>query len=355
MTVEARVQLIKKIEERRNSKVICYLTSVRPNLSVNMAPDAVRVFFEHLLKLPQEKVTQIDIFLCSNGGDGTVPWRLISLLREYGDRICVLLPYRAYSAASLLALGADEIVMHRFAEMGPIDPTVMNEFNPTESATNRKLGISVEDVKAYISFIKSTVGITHEDELVKTVEILANKVHPLALGNVERFISQSRLIAKKILMTHAEPYEPHAIDEIIETMASKLFFHGHPINRVEARKELKLKVLENPPAELETMMWDLYRLYEQEFENNVNFDPVAALFGSANPPQVAQGQIPLPVPFGHSYTATLKLACVESAVLSTWCQLRRRWTFVNMNPLSGDPFIREETLAAAKWDHQQIP
>jgi hypothetical protein len=61
MTVEARADLIKRIEERRNSKVICYLTSVRPNLSVNMAPDAVRVFFEHLLKLPQRKVSQIGL------------------------------------------------------------------------------------------------------------------------------------------------------------------------------------------------------------------------------------------------------------------------------------------------------
>lgn len=47
-----------------------------------------------------------------------------------------------------------------------------------------------------------TVGVRHEDELIKAVEILAQKVHPLALGNVERFISQSRMIARKILLTH---------------------------------------------------------------------------------------------------------------------------------------------------------
>ena len=57
----------------------------------------------------------------------------------------------------------------------------------------------MEDVTAYVNFIKDTVGITHEDELVEAIGILANKVHPLALGNVERFIAQSRMIAKKIL------------------------------------------------------------------------------------------------------------------------------------------------------------
>src|SRR5581483_2871438 len=109
---------------------------------------------------------------------------LTALFREFATKFSVIIPYRAYSAASLLALGADEIVMHPFAELGPIDPTVANEFNPTEQGTGRRLGISVEDVTAYVNFIKDTVGITHEDELVRAVEILANKVHPLALGNV---------------------------------------------------------------------------------------------------------------------------------------------------------------------------
>src|SRR4030095_8544102 len=111
--------------------------------------------------------------------------------------------------------------MHPFAELGPIDPTVTNEFNPlADDGTGRRLGISVEDVKAYVSFIKTTVGITHEDELIQAIEILGEKVHPLALGNVERFIAQSRMIARKILRTHATEVDSHTIDEIVENMAS---------------------------------------------------------------------------------------------------------------------------------------
>ena len=55
------------------------------------------------------------------------------------------------------------------------------------------------------------------------------------------------------------------IEEIIENMASKLYFHGHPINRNEARKELRLKVLEKPSLELEGAMWSLYKEFELEF------------------------------------------------------------------------------------------
>ena len=199
------------------------------------------------------------------------------MFREYSKKFSVLIPYRAYSAASLLALGADEIVMHPFAELGPIDPTVSNDFNPVDQSTQRRIGISVEDVSAYVSFIKEKVGITHEDELIKAIELLANKVHPLALGNVERFLSQSRMIAKKILRTHMKEADEHLLDEIVENMASKLYFHGHPINRIEARDDLKLKVIADLSAELETAMWDLYKDYETEFENSNAFQPQGGL------------------------------------------------------------------------------
>ena len=190
-----------------------------------------------------------------------------------------------------MALGANEIVMHKFGAMGPIDPTVTNEFNPVENGTNRRLGISVEDVKAYVSFIKETVGIRHEEELASVVKVLAEKIHPLALGNVERFILQSRMIARKLLELHTDSKEHHLLDTVIEALASKLYFHGHPINRVEAR-QLGLKVLPNLPEELETAMWDLYCDFENELNFRMPYDPLGRLQASAaTPPPLMPGQM----------------------------------------------------------------
>ena len=295
-TREQRLDLIKKIEKLRGSNVICFLTSIRQGAGGNMADDSVRVFFDHLLKLKKRPVPKLDIFLCSNGGSSTVPWRLVSLFREFTKFFSVIVPYRAYSAATMLALGADEIVMHPFGELGPIDPTVSNEFNPVEEGTNRRLGISVEDVKAYVTFVKSTVGITHEDELVKALEVLAQKVHPLALGNVERFISQSRMMGRKIMRTHMADGEEHIIADIIENLASKLYFHGHPINRVEAKQELKLKVVDELKPELEQAIWDLYLLYEKEFKTNEAFNPASEIARRKFKPNVAAPQPPQPMP-----------------------------------------------------------
>ena len=229
MGLSERVAIIKKIEELRGSTVMCFLTSLRQNVPAQISDDAVRVFYDHLLLLPSRPIAKLDLFLCSNGGSGTVPWRLVSLFREYTKSFTVLIPYRAYSAATLIALGADEIVMHPFAEIGPIDPTVSNEFNPTEPRTGGRLGISVEDVKAYVTFIKLTVGITHEDELIKAVEALTDKVHPLALRKCRAVPNAVTDDCKKNPGRTCRRQKSTRSEEIIENMASKLYFHGHPI------------------------------------------------------------------------------------------------------------------------------
>jgi len=386
MGVEQRTPILEALEAARSSSVICYLTGVRRGVDSQISGDAIRVFFDHLEKLGARPVPQIDLFLVSNGGESTVPWRLIALLREFGQRINVLLPYRAYSAATLVALGADEIVMHPFAEMGPIDPTVANQFNPTDQRGNY-LGISVEDVKAYVNFINTTAGINHEEEVIKAIEILAEKVHPLALGNVERFISQSRMIARKLLLTHFGPDETHKIDEIVEHMASKLFFHGHPINRKEAKKDLNLKVVE-PAPQIETKMWELYKDFEVDFENEIEYNPAAELNSLLYPPaplapHAPAAATPTPATTQPSAAATalgagtqmgsavspttspsvthdLLHVMIESRHLSSAYRTRRRYEFVqqqvSMGPMimPGQPVIKEDILSQG-WTHAQIP
>src|SRR5881227_3262342 len=105
MSFDTRRPLIQQIETLRGSRVICFLTSLRPGIPAQMAEDQVRVIFDHLEAIAQKPIPKLDIFLCSNGGSGTVPWRLVALFREFSTQFNVIIPYRAYSAASLLALG----------------------------------------------------------------------------------------------------------------------------------------------------------------------------------------------------------------------------------------------------------
>ena len=273
---EKRIELIKKLEEARgNTNLISYVVSTRPNTAFQMADDAVRRIYEHLKELSKKsKNIKIDLFLHSFGGVGVVPWKLTTLIREFTSDFEILIPYKAYSAATLTALGANKIWMHPMGELGPVDPKVSNEFNPKDES-KQLIGINVEDVASYVSFVKEAVGIKHEDELVQAFNILANKVHPLALGNVHRFYSQSRMIAKKLLRLHMTEKEEHTIEEIVDSLTAKLFFHGHPINRKEA-KQLNLKI-EDPPEEVEILMWQLYEEYEKEMKIKIPFNPIEIL------------------------------------------------------------------------------
>jgi hypothetical protein len=314
MTKKQRQKNIQRLERARKSRVITYITSTRQGIEVQMAMDAIRRIYDHLRLITEKKDRpKIDLFLYSNGGDGTVPWRLVTLIREYTDDFSVLVPHRAFSAATLTALGAEEIVMHPMGMLGPTDPTVVNPFNPDDPARpGNKLGISVEDVTAFISLIKEDVGIRHEDELVEAFNKLSDKVHPLAIGNVKRSLSQSRMMARKLLSLHMDTIkEDHKIDEIVENLSSKLFYHGHPINRKEARTQLGLGNVVDASGPIEKAMWDLYMAYEDEMKMDDPFLPGQEFL--AHFPT-----LPLPTPAAPpdvkiTPKSTLKVAYVESS------------------------------------------
>jgi len=174
MLRENRRNIIQEIEKKRLSKVIAYVTSDRPNLSVQIAGDVVSLIHEHILSLKEEEQSKLDFFIYSRGGQSDVPWTIVSMFKEYSPKgsFSVLIPYRAHSAATVIALGADEIVMTKKAELGPIDITIVSgPYNPTEEDSNQRLPISVEDVTGYFSLLEK-IGCERPDEKMKGFELL---------------------------------------------------------------------------------------------------------------------------------------------------------------------------------------
>ena len=289
-TRDERLDLIRALESVRDGrKVITFLNSTRPNLESQMAMDAIPVVHEHLRTITSPKAeTRIDLFLHSNGGEGTVPWRLVTLIREYCSEFNVLVPHNAFSAATLTALGADKVVMHPMGMLGPTDPTATHPFNPPDpNNPGQVLGISVEDVASYIDLVKEDVGIQHEDELVQAFNVLARKVHPLALGNVKRATSQSRMMGEKLLsLRPGEDFGSHDVAEIIQKLTSQLYFHGHPINRTEAREDVRLSFVVDATPEEEKAMWALYSAYRDEMQMRQPFDLVHELAARDSLPAV---------------------------------------------------------------------
>jgi hypothetical protein len=281
-----RKAVIEKLQRARDGRLlISYVTSTRPGHEIQIADDAFRIIFDHLEAGRDLASEGVDLFLYSNGGSGTVPWRIVSLIHQYAKDFAVLVPSHAFSAATLIALGANKIIMHKMGCLGPIDPSVTNIFNPPHPMSPGQLApISVEDVTAFFKLVKDEVGITHEDELVQAFIALTDKIHPLAIGNVQRHHNQSRLMARRLLSGHMEESEKHDIEQIIDNLKSNLFYHGHPINRNEARDDLKLKV-EDPPVEVESLMWELFLEYEKDLLLREPLNPLREIELKLGPPQ----------------------------------------------------------------------
>lgn len=334
-----RIELLKQLEkERGGSRLVTYFTSDRPPpFQAKMALDMVRPFYEHLARIGH--VQQIDLFVFSQGGDTIVPWRLVNLTREFCEKLAVLVPYKAHSAATLLALGADEIVMGAMGELSPIDPSVSTPFNPPhpDNPNEPKTEISVEDVTGFINLAKDRVGITDQDNLVRIFEKLADRIHPLAIGGVYRTHALIRALAAKMLALHMkQKTEAQRIPKIVDDLAEKLYYHNYLINRIEA-EDLGLKVVK-PTAGVEKLMWNLYLTYEAEMELGKPFDPMAFAQASA------------------ANESTVPLAVIESMGLRSQVCKRIKATQVAIPPQQGLPpgpqiAIQEQVIG---WTTEEI-
>ena len=260
-----RVGIISRIAQQRGSTVLCHLTADRPTrvavggMSTALAGEAQPWLIEHLRQIG--RVKQIDLLLYTRGGNTDSVWPIVSAIREYCERFCVLVPFRAHSAGTLVCLGADETAMSPEAEFSPIDPTTGNPFNPVdELVPGSRKGISVEDVTAYIALArdKKKAGLKKEASILEVFKKLADHVHPLALGNVNRGHTQIRLLGRKLLQLPAGRLGESQITEIVDMLTEKLSSHLHAINRHEARAVMGNRIA-FADGQLEKDMWDLFQ------------------------------------------------------------------------------------------------
>lgn len=266
-------QLIRKVETLRNSKVITYLTSDRPGpVNARIAGDVIPIISNQLRQIG--KTQNIDLFIYSTGGDTMVPWRLVSMIREYCDKFSVLVPYKAHSAATMISLGADEIIMTDLSEISPIDPSTANVFNPSDPQNpQNKIPISVEDVMAYFDLAKNKFGIKTDEDLTKIFNKFVEsnpQIHPLALGNINRTHNLIRQLAERLLKSHASKLREDEVKKIVDYFTEKLYSHQYFIGRKEAKEELGVKTVVEANPLLSKAITDLYEEYKKEMGLGIN-------------------------------------------------------------------------------------
>lgn len=266
-----RLDLYKQLEEKRDSKLLVYVTSTRGNLETQIANDILPKFTEHLDKIGDTK--KITLYLYTNGGNTLAAWSLVNLIRSFCDNFEVIVPANCFSSGTLICLGTDNIVMTKQATLGPIDPSVNGPFNPMIPGVNdpnAKLPVSVEFVNAYVEMAKETFGIDDSHSMTEILLNLSDKIHPMTLGQVYRTRSQIQMLARKLMKWHNLSQQQE--DEIVKFLCSESGSHDYAIRRKEAIEHLGLHV-EKPTMELYKIIKAIYDDISSELELENPYNP----------------------------------------------------------------------------------
>lgn len=289
MSFASRVDLYKKFEKKKKKPLLVYVTSQRHNAIGQMAMDAIPEFIEQIQSLPA-RTKSVDLLLESTGGDGLVAWRIMSLLRTKVKKVSVIIPYSAFSAATMLALGGDEIVMGKYGCLGPIDPqitAIKKDGTPQMFA--------YEDIVSYLNFTKTEGGLSEQQHLEAAFKLLCETVEPATLGMAKRASSLSVTIGEKLLQMHMTDSEERAQAKVIAEKLNRSFFsHGHALSGNQA-KEIGLNIIETTQAE-EEIIWKIHKDFEDETEADKPFDPVAIFMASPDATAYLQSPPPVSIP-----------------------------------------------------------
>lgn len=122
-----RLKYIHRLRELTGRPVIVYASgwltkSGSENVGFSIEGSDVLALMEVCNQVDER---ELDLIIHSPGGSPMAAEQMLNYLRTQFDRIRVFVPLQAKSAATMIALGCDEIVMGRHSELGPIDPQIL--------------------------------------------------------------------------------------------------------------------------------------------------------------------------------------------------------------------------------------
>jgi hypothetical protein len=258
--------IIEDLEKKRpGSKLLAIVYNDMPPAPSMLTPPALMPLQSILSFLG--KIPQIDVFLRSTGGITEVPWRIVTMLREFTDKLGVIVPNIALSGATHIAIAADELVMSPFAVLGSVDPTRNHPLLPKD-ANGKPIPTSVEDLKHCVNFIREQLGGSYSQQnLALIISELFKYINPLALGALDQSYNLSKLISRKCLKSRKEALTDEHIEAVVQQLAGGYFSHSFLISRSEVESDLRLPVTK-PEAEVSGLILRLETHYVKQFQAN---------------------------------------------------------------------------------------
>jgi ATP-dependent protease ClpP protease subunit len=267
----ARIESIKKIESITQRPLIVYAANTRIGgfYVPNTIDDSDITGFSDLIESIDSK--EIDILLHSPGGSAEATERIVNLLRENFSHIRFLVPNSAYSAATMLALCGDEILMDERSTLGPIDPQIIiTTPQGITSAPVQDILNGFERIRQILKDDPGSLGAylpmlqKYDLHIFETCENAIELAHSLAQEWLEKYMLKDDPRKKEKAAHIAEKLGKH----------KEYLSHGRTIGIRQCKEiELVVKDLRDMP-QLRDELWKLYCLIEILFDRT----PMVKLF-----------------------------------------------------------------------------
>ncbi len=127
-----RLALLQEIEAITSRPVIVYAANLaQPNVPNSIDHSDLTPFSDLTRSL---KGDSVDVLLHSPGGLAEAAERIVHLLRARFKHVRFIIPHTAFSAATMLASSADQLILDDTSTLGPIDPQIISRDPQTGQA-----------------------------------------------------------------------------------------------------------------------------------------------------------------------------------------------------------------------------
>jgi hypothetical protein len=216
-------KIITALDKRLECAVMVYWSA--PNGSI--CQDDVLTFYALLRQMGRQK--RLALYVKSDGGTGMASLRIVHLLRQYCDHVIVMVPLNCVSAATMIALGADEIRMGPLAHLSAVDTSLTHDLSPIDH-NNSRVSVSLDELTRILNLWRKE----SKDEVTNPYSAIFNHIHPLVIGAVDRSSSLSIRLCKEILSYHLK--DSKKAGRISKVLNSDYPWHSYPITLKEAQR-----------------------------------------------------------------------------------------------------------------------
>jgi hypothetical protein len=239
-------------------EIVLALHSLRPDVAQFVFFDSI--FPRQMIKVRKAIIEykklnpdtqEIDFILYSPGGLADDAYRIIRNLRKNFKTVNVIVPFWAKSAATLLSLGANKIIVDEFGEFGPLDaqvgkPRADSPEYDRESALNDEHSVNVIENRFKILYEQMYIRLFEHKQinieknvlsdqllnnLPKFYSPLLSQIDPYKLGEKKRKLDIGAQYAKRILMQFGEPKDRSLMRELVDYLIHECPDHGYVIDK----------------------------------------------------------------------------------------------------------------------------